>query len=103
MKTLNENLNSNKAFTLKYAKLLVKNGIAQRYRLGICLESGMSIQSATQFMENNILANSDQFYSVFIRYHSSFHNELQEFLSEYIKRGFDLEAIEFEERRKVRK
>ena len=92
----------NKVFTPNHSKLFIKHGIAQYYRLGVLLENKKSIQALTQFIKSNNQANSDQFYNIFIRYLPSTHNDLQEFLTEYIKRGFDLEAIVFDNWGKIK-
>ena len=71
------------AFSKYILKFLLTNGTAKLYRLGIFIESNLSIKSALKFIKNNPWPTSDQFYSVTIRYHSEFHNQYHKFLDEY--------------------
>ena len=56
-------------FTTKMAKFLLKSDTAKYYRLGISIESSLSINSAIEFVKNNKLTTRDQFYSILLIYY----------------------------------
>ena len=63
----------------------------------------MSIQAAIYLINSSSFAGSDSFYSVLIRYNLQSHKQLQEFLTQYMWRGYDLEAIEIDGRDRMNK
>ena len=85
------------------AKFLLTKETAKLYRLGIFIESEMSISPAIEFVKKNKWVTPDQFYSVVITYHPGSHKFYQEFMSHYITQGYDLEAIYFRNIRKITK
>ena len=91
------------AFSKYILKFLLTNGTAKLYRLGIYIESNLSIKPALEFIKKNPWPTSDQFYSVIIRYHSEFHKQYQEFLDEYISQGYDLSAVSYSNPSAIRK
>ena len=85
------------AFTTKMAKFLLERDTAKLYRLGIFIETKMSITPAIEFIKKNKWATSDQFYNVTMVYHPTNHKNFQEFIFLYIEKGYDIEAIKFKD------
>ena len=83
------------AFSKYNLKFLLTHGTAKLYRLGIYIESNLSIKPALEFIKKNPWPTVDQFYSVIIRYNPEFHTLYQEFLDEYISQGYDLGAVRY--------
>ena len=91
------------AFNKYILKFLLTKGTAKLYRLGIYIESNLSIKPALEFIKKNPWPTSDQFYSVIIQYHPEFHQQYQEFLYEYISQGYDLGAVSYDNARAIQK
>ena len=95
-------LEFNQVFTSKQANFLYKRNFGKLFSLGICLESSISIKASMNWISNSWPAQSC-FYSVVIRYHPSFHQDLQNFLTLFIGLGHDTDAIEIIDREKMKK
>ena len=91
------------AFSKYNLKFLLTHGTAKLYRLGIYIESNLSIKPALEFIKKNPWPTADQFYSVIIHYHPEFHKQYQEFLDEYISQGYYLGAVSYYNEKAIRK